>query len=325
MPRKARFEMPGDIHHVMARGLHGETIFKLTTDKTWLLNKFIEIIKSTRCRCYAWVLMDTHYHFLLRPSVVSLSVIMRKLNTAYARYYNHTHNRRGYVFQDRYKSIPTRDLVYFKELVCYIHLNPIRGGLVNKISELDSFTWSGHAGLLGTKIQSWLSIEETLFHFGPTITKGQKTYLDYIISINNQKDKKSFNAWNELSTSPLMTDTSSSGNKSESDPEFVRKTIKSHHDRLQKQTELIKAGWDLERLVQYVMSLLKISQEEILSKTKKEEVVAARSLICHWAIDKLGLRAISVARYFGHSSSTTIRSAEKGRILAENNNYKITQ
>jgi len=72
-----------------------------------------------------------------------------------------------------------------------------------------------------------------------------------------------------------------SGNKSESDPEFVRKTIKSHHDCLQKQRELIKVEWDLERLVQYVMSLLKISQEEILSKTKKEEAVAARSLICH--------------------------------------------
>ena len=63
MPRKRRLEFPGEIHHIMARGLDGMTLFVEKTDKQQLFNYLAKYISSTGCRCYAWALLDTHYQF----------------------------------------------------------------------------------------------------------------------------------------------------------------------------------------------------------------------------------------------------------------------
>ena len=90
----------------MARGIEGREIFAVDED-------------------YAWVLMSNHYHLLLRSSDEPIGTMMRRLNSRYARYFSKKYNRRGYLFQDRYKSIATQDQNYIEELVRYIHLNPV--------------------------------------------------------------------------------------------------------------------------------------------------------------------------------------------------------
>lgn len=69
---------------------------------------------------------------------------MRRLMTAYAGYFNQRHHRSGHLFQNRYKSVVCEEDPYLLELVRYIHLNPLRSGLVKDLEELENYPWCGH-------------------------------------------------------------------------------------------------------------------------------------------------------------------------------------
>jgi hypothetical protein len=94
-----------------------------------------------------------------------LSDLLRKLLTGYAVSFNHRHNRRGYLFQNRYKSILCQEDAYFLELVRYIHLNPVRAEIVKDLEALDRYSWSGHAVLMGRKRLGWQARDEVLARF----------------------------------------------------------------------------------------------------------------------------------------------------------------
>ena len=74
---------------------------------------------------------------------------MRRLLTGYAIYYNRRYSRKGHLFQDRYKSIVCDKDSYLLELVRYIHLNPLRAGIVKDLEELNKYKWCGHSALVG--------------------------------------------------------------------------------------------------------------------------------------------------------------------------------
>ena len=122
MARKARIHVPGVIQHIMSRGIEGKDIFADDEDRTTFLHILSESLSIAGHRCYAWVLLPNHYHLLLRSSEEPLGIMMCRLNSTYARYFSIKYNRRGYLFQDRYKSITTQDQNYVEELVRYIHL-----------------------------------------------------------------------------------------------------------------------------------------------------------------------------------------------------------
>jgi len=87
MPRKVRLSIAGALHHVMARGIEGRNIFNDDEDRQYFLALLSEGISVSGFRCYAWVLMENHYHLLLRVNEHSLSVFMRQLNSKYARWF----------------------------------------------------------------------------------------------------------------------------------------------------------------------------------------------------------------------------------------------
>ena len=140
MPRKARITVPGVVHHIMARGIDGRNIFIDNDDREMFLGLLGTGIHKNGYKCYAWTLMDNHYHLLLRISENPLAKMMRRLNSTYARYYNARYKRKGYLFQDRFKSIASQDQNYIEELVRYIHLNPIRAGICGTMKELEQYT-----------------------------------------------------------------------------------------------------------------------------------------------------------------------------------------
>jgi putative transposase len=114
-----------------------------------------EILQETKTVCYAWALIPNHFHLLLRTAAVPISTVMRRLLTGYALWYNRRHRRHGHLFQNRFKSILCQEDVYFFELVRYIHLNPIRAGLVDDIDELGGYRYSGHSVLMGKVKNVW--------------------------------------------------------------------------------------------------------------------------------------------------------------------------
>jgi putative transposase len=151
MPHMLRLVAPGSLVHIMARGIDGRTVFLDDEDHEEFLGRLARHREETGYKCLAWCLMPNHYHLFLRMTEVPPSRLMRPLNAWYARRYNRKYQRVGYVFQDRFKSVLCQDLDYAALLIRYIHLNPIRAGLVSTFENLAAWRWCGHAFLLGDR------------------------------------------------------------------------------------------------------------------------------------------------------------------------------
>ena len=189
MPRQARLDAPGVLQHVTARGIERRKIFWDDKDRSSFLERLAVILDETQTQCYAWALIPNHFHLLLRTGPTPLSTVMRRLMTGYAVTFNIRHRRSGHLFQNRYKSVICKEDSYLLELIRYIHLNPLRAGIVKDLKELDKYTWTGHSAILGRCRNSLIpkkqekpdqpdipekslaekTVEDALKHFGKTI------------------------------------------------------------------------------------------------------------------------------------------------------------
>ncbi|NVM21874.1 MAG: transposase, partial [Desulfobacterales bacterium] len=176
MPRSARLDAPGVLHHVIIRGIERRKIFRDNRDRNNFLERLSELVPKTKTACYAWAFMSNHAHFLFRTGDVALSSLMRRVLTGYAVSFNRRHKRHGQLFQNRYKSIICQEDVYLKELVRYIHLNPLRAGIVSRISELNKYCYCGHSVLMGNKGRDWQDTEYVLSYFGSMVGEARKRY-----------------------------------------------------------------------------------------------------------------------------------------------------
>ena len=166
MPRGARLDSPGTLHHVMVRGIEGSRIVTDDDDRHLFLSRLGIAAAATGTKIYAWALMTNHAHLLLKSGEAGLSIFMRKFLTSYAVLYNRRHFRHGHLFQNRYKSIICEEEPYFLKLVSYIHLNPLRAGLVSSLEELANYPWSGHATVINRIKRDWQDREYVLHYFG---------------------------------------------------------------------------------------------------------------------------------------------------------------
>lgn len=148
MPRKARLHSTSGIYHVMLRGLNGQDLFHEDADYAFFQKRLFQLSHPKNdkgepmepfCHIYAYCLITNHVHLMLRPKGKELSEIVRSLAVSYARYYNNVLSRRGYLFQDRFRSEPVEDFNYLITLFRYIHQNPLKAGLV---SNVDDYLWS---------------------------------------------------------------------------------------------------------------------------------------------------------------------------------------
>ena len=151
MPRQSRIDAPGALHHVIVRGIARRKIFYDDTDRERFLDRLGAIVNGCELACFAWALIPNHFHLLIKTGSVPLSSAMRRLLTGYAVSFNKRHRRWGHLFQNRYKSILCQEETYLLELTRYIHLNPLRAGLVKSLSELDRYDYTGHCFVLGKR------------------------------------------------------------------------------------------------------------------------------------------------------------------------------
>jgi len=133
MPRKARIDAPGALHHIVMRGIERKAIFKDGHDYRSFLDRMGALLTESSTACFAWALMPNHVHLLLRTGLTSISTVMRRLLTGHAVAFNKRHKRYGHLFQNRYKSFLCEEDAYLLELVRHIHLNPLRAGIVSDL------------------------------------------------------------------------------------------------------------------------------------------------------------------------------------------------
>lgn len=129
MSRPLRLEFPDALYHVTSRGDRRENIYDDSTDKELFSSIFGQVISQFNWICYAYCLMDNHYHLLIQTPDSNLGKGMRQLNGVYTQTYNRRHHKVGHLFQGRYKSILVDEEAYLLELSRYIVLNPVKAGM----------------------------------------------------------------------------------------------------------------------------------------------------------------------------------------------------
>ena len=184
MTRSLRIEYPGAVYHVTARGTGRQNIFLNDSDKTAFLARLLMTINRHNWLCHAYCLMSNHYHLLLETSDGNLSAGMKLLNSAYAQYFNYSHDRTGHLFQGRFKAIVVEKDSYLLELCRYIVLNPVRSGIVESPGD---YTWSSYRQTAGLykREDNLLSTNWILSHFGFDKFVAER---EYILFVNDFDD-----------------------------------------------------------------------------------------------------------------------------------------
>lgn len=178
MSRPLRIEYPGAFYHVTSRGNERKMVFQSTRDR----EKYLTYLESAHHRygaiIHLYCLMGNHYHLLLETPRGNLSKVLHHINGAYTTYFNIKRGRSGHLFQGRFKGIIVEKDAYCKELSRYIHLNPVRAGLVKRPSE---YPWSSYRCFIGKDQKpEWLTMELILGEFGGEGMKGYRRYREYI-------------------------------------------------------------------------------------------------------------------------------------------------
>ena len=183
MPRSQRIEYPGAVYHTMCRGNNGQATFVSDKGRRLFLSTLGEACEQTGWWIHAYVLMSNHYHFLLETPEANLVAGMKWFQGAYTQRFNAMFQRRGHLFQGRYKAIPVQTsegLEYFRQVSTYIHLNPFRAHLCGGGHEkpLESYRWSSYPAYVGKSMRQppWLVRTRVLASCG--LVEGEPGSLD---------------------------------------------------------------------------------------------------------------------------------------------------
>ena len=333
MPRQARLDAPGVLHHIMIRGIERRKIFLDIWDREDFLDRLSSLLPETKTACYAWTFLSNHAHFLFRTGWVPLAKVMRRLLTGYAVRFNRRHRRHGQLFQNRYKSIVCQEDAYLKELVRYIHLNPIRAGIVSGMPELNGYPYCGHSALTGKHKRPWQDVNYVLGYFGKTRKEAIRAYVSFAdagIELGRQDMLtgeglvRSVRGWAEVNRlrkegqDHVMSDERILG-----DSAFVSSVLSEADERYDRHYELKRRGYDLDRIAERVAEIYEISPGEVISKGRQKRKVKARSLFCYWAARELGVSLRDLSVRLEMSPPGVGFSVERGEVIARENAYEL--
>ncbi len=157
MARPCRIEYEGALYHVLARGNDRRNVFTDDRDRFRFLDITGEMSERFEVEVMAYVLMDNHYHLLLRTRRANLSKSMQWLGATYTRRFNNRHSRCGHLFQGRFKSILVENDTYLYRLSHYIHRNPVRAGMTARLAD---YRWSSYPNYAyGRRDPDWLATD----------------------------------------------------------------------------------------------------------------------------------------------------------------------
>lgn len=178
MPRSRRIQFPGGLYHVTTRGNEKKNIFRNDEDRRRYLATLARYKKELSFNLYCYALMPNHTHLLLETPLGNIAKVMLCVNTSYTAYFNKKHDRVGHLFQGRYKSALVDKENYLLQLIRYIHLNPVRAGMVERA---DDYIWSSHRKYLSGRDRTGLtSVQSVLSHFASTTAESVREYREFV-------------------------------------------------------------------------------------------------------------------------------------------------
>jgi REP element-mobilizing transposase RayT len=308
---------------VLIRGIERRKIFRDDADRENFIDRLGGILVETSTACYGWALLPNHVHLVLRTGTVPLATVMARLLTGYVVSFNRRHRRHGYLFQNRYKSILCQEDPYLLELVRYIHLNPLRARMVRDVKELEGFPYAGHGALLGKQKRPWQDVGYVLGQFAGGVREARRRYRAYVKEGIGQGRRtelvgggliRSLGGWVKAKALRREGGRHKGDERILGDSDFVMKVLEQCEEGLERRYRLQAEGYDFDKLLRHAAELCGVNPQEILARSKRPRVVEARSLLCFWAVQELGMSATAVAKRLEISQpavSISVRRCEK--------------
>jgi putative transposase len=311
MPRQARLDAPGTLHHVMIRGIERANIFRDDKDREQFLSRVGEIGTATGTRIVAWALMDNHVHLLLFSGSSGLPRFMRRLLTGYAMWFNRRHQRAGHLFQNRYKSIVCEEDRYLLELVRYIHLNPLRSHTVQSLEELDRYPWSGHGVLVGKIRHDWQEKEYVLNQFGRVEKKTIRAYRKFIEEGKGLGRRpelvggglvRSLGGWSKVLSIRGRGEEVENDSRILGSGDFVQVVMRDAEETIARQVRN-RGTKPIEEIIRRMCRESGVSEKEVSSGSQRRRVSEARAEIACYLSREMGISMAEMARRLGVGTS----------------------
>ena len=290
MPRSPRYSSPGAIHHVMLRGNQGRQIFYSDADRIRCCLLIQEGIERYGYRIHGFCLMSNHIHLAWQVGEENLSAAVQNLAFRYAQGVNHFRKEVGHVFQGRFKSILVEKEGYLTRLVRYIHLNPVRAGIVKRPED---YKWCGHNSYLGTDPIIWVERSYVLRRYSEDCETAIRRYNEFIhagirIDIEPEVDFKT-----GMQSGIIGDDT------------FVEKILNRDCDKIDN-LELT-----VTELIEKLCSRYGISKTEIISQNRNRDLAHARAVLALLVRNCKGLSIVELAKVLERGPSGLSRLANK--------------
>jgi REP element-mobilizing transposase RayT len=298
MARKKRIHYPGALYHVMLRGNARQTVFHQDAECRFFEDILAEGLAQYAIVLHAYCWMKNHVHMALQVRDEPLSKLMQTISQRYTYWFNKRYDRAGHVFQGRYKAVLVDKDVYLKELIRYIHLNPVRAGMVT--DPLD-YPGSSHAAYAG-KIRppDWLSIDYGLRQFGITEPDARAAYQHFMGQTTGEELLEKLRHGSRTEGRIL-------GNEN-----FIQAA-------LSRKDETVQAQIGIESLVALVANVYEVPAREMISASRARKLTQARAMATLVGVDHCGYLMSDLARHFNRDMPGMSRQVKALRSRIEKN------
>ncbi len=321
MPRVPRVDIPGALYHVIDRGNERRNIFRTNHDRRDFLQRLSKLACQGALRLFAYCLLDNHFHLLVESTEKRLGHAMGRLLTGYVVAYNLRHNRIGHLFQGRFRAPLCDSDSYLLELIRYIHLNPVRAGIVDAPED---YRWSTHRAYVGRAHFPGLETEPVLSQFHHDQHQARHLFDEFVnqgIAEGARPDltgrcREAILGAREQEIE-LHFGGTILGNRG-----FAEKTLAKaeHQATLAERYQLRAIG--IEQVAETVSQITGIETLRLRRSSRRQAVARARSLLCVLAVDELGLRPVQAARYLRISDGAVSHALRRGRAASPSPMYQ---
>jgi REP element-mobilizing transposase RayT len=305
---------------VVVRGIERRRIFRSAADRERFLDRLAEWVIESRAGLYAWALMPNHAHLLLRTGQLPLSRLMQAWLSAYSTVFNRRHHRSGHLFQNRFKSTLVEEDPYLRQLLAYIHLNPVRSRLPVTLDSLDRYPWTGHAVLLGNHTYPAQDSDFVLSLFGRSADEARHAYRKFVheyagsgqsCDLDGGGLRRSLGGWTHRERLSGGRERWAYDERVLGSSEFVH-TLLSDADGPAVAPATPAAV--IQPLVDSVCERFRVSPGEIASRSLRPGVLDARAALSYAAVIQYGLSFTAVARQMGLSRRSISRAIQRAQI-----------
>ena len=221
---------------------------------------------------------------------------------------------------------------YLLELVRYIHLNPLRAGLVSDFDQLDSYPFSGHGTIMGKIEHIWQNSKEVLHYFGKRVSSARRKYKEFVaqgVAEGRRGDLtgggliRSAGGWMAVKKLQESKTHMKSDERILGDGDFVSDILSKAEESFERRYALKACGVDIHYIAKRVASLLDIPEAIVWREGKFKELVEARSLLCFWSVRELGVSMTSLARRLNISTVAVSKSVARGAEIAKRKGFEV--